>query len=171
MTKIINLFGGPGSGKSTTAALLFGRMKLLGYNCELITEFAKRLTWEKRYTTLNNQAYVFGKQLHYLDNVVDQVDYIITDSPILLSAIYAPEDYEESFDKFVLDVFNRYNNVNIFISRVKPYNPIGRNQTEGEAAQIDCKIQEYLLDNKISHYNVGGDENAPDKILNYVKSC
>lgn len=38
---IIDLIGGPGSGKSTTAAGLFYKLKKLGYNCEMSLEFAK----------------------------------------------------------------------------------------------------------------------------------
>lgn len=40
-TLVVNLFGGPGSGKSTGAAYVFARLKMLGYNAELVTEFAK----------------------------------------------------------------------------------------------------------------------------------
>ena len=41
---IINLFGGPGTGKSTGAAYIFAKLKMCGVNCELITEFAKDMT-------------------------------------------------------------------------------------------------------------------------------
>ena len=34
-TLVVNLFGGPGSGKSTGAAYVFARLKMLGYNAEL----------------------------------------------------------------------------------------------------------------------------------------
>ena len=37
MTKYINIFGGPGVGKSTTAALLFAEMKKSGLKAKLIT--------------------------------------------------------------------------------------------------------------------------------------
>ena len=40
-TLIINLIGGPCSGKSTIASGLFYNLKKLGYNCELALEFAK----------------------------------------------------------------------------------------------------------------------------------
>lgn len=60
---IINLFGGPGSGKSTLASLIFSEMKLKNINCELVTEYAKQLTWQDRQNTLKNQLYVLGKQL------------------------------------------------------------------------------------------------------------
>ena len=40
-TLIINLIGGPGSGKSTTAAGLFYKLKQMGIDCEMALEFAK----------------------------------------------------------------------------------------------------------------------------------
>lgn len=63
---VVNLFGGPGSGKSTCAAGVFTLLKLSGVNAELVTEYAKDLTWEKRHVTLANQHYIFGKQLQRL---------------------------------------------------------------------------------------------------------
>ena len=39
MTKVINLFGGPGAGKSTIASGLFYHMKIAGYNVEMTGEW------------------------------------------------------------------------------------------------------------------------------------
>jgi adenylate kinase family enzyme len=171
MTKIINLFGGPGSGKSTTAAGLFHRMKLAGYKVELVTEFAKQLTYQKRYAVLaNNQAYVHAKQLHYLDTVVGQVDYIITDSPTLLSVVYAKDSYPHSFKQFVIDIFNLYDNLNVAIKRVKEYQPYGRSQTLVEAQEIDDKIYKTLIFYKIPFIVVEGNENAVNQIFNLINN-
>ena len=38
---IINLYGGPGSGKSTCAAYIFSQLKMHNINAELITEQTK----------------------------------------------------------------------------------------------------------------------------------
>ena len=59
---VINLFGAPSSGKSSGAAYIFSRLKEENINCELITEFAKDLTWEKNQTGLSCQEYIFGQQ-------------------------------------------------------------------------------------------------------------
>src|SRR5262245_20723095 len=61
-TLTVNLFGGPGCGKSTNAALVFGKLKNDGINVELVTEFAKELTWEGRSGALRFQPYVTAKQ-------------------------------------------------------------------------------------------------------------
>lgn len=55
---VVNLFGGPGVGKSTGAAKVFSELKLLGVNCELVGEFAKDKTWEHNSTALSCQEYV-----------------------------------------------------------------------------------------------------------------
>lgn len=46
-TLIVNLVAGPGTGKSTTMAGVFYKLKSLGIDCEMVTEFAKELVWEK----------------------------------------------------------------------------------------------------------------------------
>jgi len=43
---ILNLYGAPGAGKSTGAAYIFSKLKLKGYNVELVTEFAKDKVYE-----------------------------------------------------------------------------------------------------------------------------
>lgn len=41
---VINLFGAPGAGKSTGAAIVFAELKKRGVNAELVTEFTKDKT-------------------------------------------------------------------------------------------------------------------------------
>lgn len=60
---IVNLYGAPGSGKSTGAAYIFASLKMMGVNAELVTEYAKDKVWEETREVFNNQAYIFGKPL------------------------------------------------------------------------------------------------------------
>lgn len=154
---VVNLFSGPGSGKSTTAAGVFSLLKLHGVNAELITEFAKDLTWEKRDRTLGNQLYVFAKQYHRMWRVKDQVDVMITDSPLFLSLAYGLSGENENL---VLNTFNDFSNLNFFIRRIKDYNQSGRNQTEGEAKTLDGIIGELLKHHSVSYTEVEGSLNA-----------
>ena len=99
---VINLTGAPGAGKSTGAAKLFYELKTLGINCELVSEFAKDKTWEHNMEALSNQVYVFGKQFYRISRCANQVDVIITDSPLLLSVIYNHDPIlGETFNKMV----------------------------------------------------------------------
>jgi len=63
-TIVCNLVGSPGSGKSTLAAFVFAKLKMIGVNCELVTEFAKDKVWEKNNEALSNQIYIFAKQYY-----------------------------------------------------------------------------------------------------------
>lgn len=165
MTKIINLFGGPGCGKSTTAAQVFSMLKQNNINCELVTEFAKQLTWSERFNELACQPYVFGKQLKNLSMLIGKVDVIITDSPVLLSIIYTSDRWPNSFKQSVLDIFNSFDNTNYFLKREKQYNPKGRNQTLEEAINIDGEISKLLQDNKIPVIELRGNSFAVDYIF------
>ena len=80
---LVNLFGSPGTGKSTGAAYIFSQLKMRGINAELVTEFAKDKVWEESKAVFNNQAYIFGKQYFRISRCADKVDVVITDSPRL----------------------------------------------------------------------------------------
>lgn len=171
---VVNLFAGPGAGKSTAAAYIFSQLKMKGINCELITEFAKDKTWEKNYSALRCQEYVFGKQSYKMDRCRDQVDVIITDSPLPLGIFYNQNPVlGRHYESLVMDVFNTYDNLNFFINRKKPYNPVGRNQTEEEAKEIDERIKTFCQQHDISYLIKDGAElgyiDIVDITLKYIK--
>ena len=85
---VVNLFGAPGAGKSTGAAYIFSQLKIKSVNVELVTEFAKDMTWEKNKKALTNQIYMLGNQLQRIYRCQDEVDVIVTDSPLLLNILY-----------------------------------------------------------------------------------
>lgn len=166
---VVNLFGGPGSGKSTGAAYIFAMLKMQGINCELVTEFAKDKTWEHNMKALSNQAYVFGKQCYRISRCENQVDAIITDSPLALSVIYNNDPkLGDTFNSMVLEVFNSYNNLNYMLQRTKPYNPIGRNQTETESDEIGKDIEKMLTENNILYKCATGDVDGYKNIISDV---
>jgi nicotinamide riboside kinase len=157
---VINFFGGPGTGKSTLASNLFVEMKKRAMSCELINEYAKELTWESRHNILkHDQLYIFAKQHRKIYRVAENVDYAICDSPLLLSAMYYDKQYnvydEDIFDSLVVDTFNKYPNLNFYIKRSTLYDPIGRNQTEDEAKEIDERILRYLDKHRIECNVIG----------------
>lgn len=173
-TLVVNLFAGPGTGKSTTAAGAFSELKWQGVNCELVTEYAKDLTWDKRFDVLSkNQFQVFGKQLQRIIRLIGKVDVIITDSPILLSLIYKPNDLSMHYDELMLEVFNKFNNMNFFLKRQKPYMQVGRSQTENEAKEVDNIVKDTLVKYNIQHEDVvASKENIQhivSQILNVVE--
>lgn len=153
-TLVVNLFGGPSSRKSTVAAGVFCLLKMHGVECELVTEFAKDLVWEERYNTLKNQQYIFAKQYHKIWRLLDKVNIIITDSPLLLSIVYKPKDCVESFTNNVIDTINTIDNLNVILTRDGEYNENGRYQNEEQAKKIDIRIKHKLIQHNMDWINV-----------------
>lgn len=169
MSLIVNLFGGPGSGKSTIASDVFSKLKWMGISCELVGEYAKDKVWENAHEILNDQIYVFGKQFHRIFRLNEKVDIIITDSPILLSIIYDKQK-RKTFQQLVIEEYNKFNNINFFIKRVKPYSSIGRLQTEEEAKNKDNEIKNLLYSiSNLECKEIYGDVSAVDIIMDEIK--
>ena len=150
---VINLFAGPGVGKSVMAAELFAVMKKAGSNVEMASEYAKDMVYEQRSNILSDQLYVLAKQNRRLQRLEDQVDFVISDSPLLLCPIYATREYyPTNFKDFALEVFHGYDNINLFLERPahREYNAGGRTQKNLGAAQVvDKKIHQFLVNNDI----------------------
>lgn len=166
-TIIVNLFAGPGAGKSTTAAGVFHRLKTEGVNCELVTEYAKDVVWQGNVNTLKNQIYVFGKQHNRIFHLKDKVDVIVTDSPMIFSIVYCDcDNISDAFGELVMSEFNKDDiiNTNYYINRVKPYNPKGRYQDEEGAKEVDTQVRDVLAEYHIDYNVVSGDNTAVDLI-------
>ncbi|HYT41569.1 MAG TPA: AAA family ATPase [Methylomirabilota bacterium] len=156
-TLCVNLFAGPGCGKSTNAALLYGKLKNAGINIEYVSEFAKDLVWEERHKALSFQPYITAKQMYKIYRLLGMVEVIITDSPILLGILFTGPGVTDSFSTYVLDIFSSYNNYNIFLkrnNRAHKWNPKGRIQSEQEAAFVDLQILNILHTHEIPYEEV-----------------
>lgn len=168
---VINLFGAPGAGKSTGAAIVFAELKKRGVNAELVTEFAKDKTWEGNAMALGCQEYVFGKQSYRLARCRADVDVIVTDSPLPLSLLYTTDPAllaDGAFQQVVMNVFNSYNNLNYYVNRVKPYNPKGRNQTEAESDALAVPLKKLINENDISCVEINGDDEGYAAVVEEV---
>lgn len=162
--KVINLFGGPCRGKSTTAAGLFYKFKISGYNCELVTEYAKDLTFEGRKDILKDQIYILAKQNRRMERLRNKVDICITDSPLILGLLYSPSNYYEYYKHLAMEVYNSYDNINFYLTSSKGlgYQHSGRNQTEEDAKNIDDKVFNLLNDYGIKYTTADIDPDIKD---------
>ena len=168
MAIVINLFAGPGVGKSTTAARVFAELKLHGINCEMALEFAKDKVWEESFRTMDDQIYIFGKQFHRIWRLKDKVDVIICDSPLPISIVYDKEN-SQAFHQLIMEQFNKFDNLNFLLERGGEYQEAGRVQTEEEAKEVD-KVVKNVLDTNNILYTPLPIDGAAKKISDIVLS-
>jgi hypothetical protein len=158
--KVINIFGGPGIGKSTQAYDLFVNLKKLGKNVDVIPEYAKKLVYRNATNILaKEQLYIFSKQIHeYRIREQAGVEIVICESPLPLSIVYnklnSSEDFKY-FDELVWHEFNKYENINIILNRETDYQNIGRYQDIDGAINVDNLVKNLIIDSNINHVVLG----------------
>jgi len=177
-TKIINLYGGPGVGKSTSAAYLYFLSKINKQNAELVREYAKDWVYQDRKIGPYNQIYFLGKQIHKESLLYGKVNYIITDSPIMMSVYYAYLYCEKDLADGVCcaaEAFyeqarkDGHQHIHVMLSRAHPYDPNGRYQSEKEAVQIDNGVRKLLSDLDIPFIECKSDENDLSELMMHLQ--
>lgn len=147
---LLNLYGGPCTGKSATAATTFATLKIRGCSAELITEYVKDWAYLQRQIGPLDQFYLFGKQLHRESRLYGKVATLVTDSPIGVSAYYASRYAAPEIGQAIKSAhqavraqgLTRF--VDVWLNRVGPYQQEGRYETEEEALDVDRKMKEFL---------------------------
>lgn len=175
-TIVINIAGGPGTGKTTVAAELFSKLKEKGFEVENVSEFAKELVWEGRSEAFDDRLYMHGEQNHRLMQMNGKLDFIITDSPLFLTSVYNayylkdkfPASYNKMIDTVTSETFKLYNNKVYLLQRNTSYKIIGRRENQKTALDIDKALVEYLKKNKIKYKTLSLD-NAVDEIVKDIE--
>ncbi len=177
-TTIINIYGGPGAGKSTSAAYYYYMMKKAGDNVELVREYVKDWAWEGRKITTNDQIYFLGKQVRRESMLYGKVNWIVTDSPVMMNLYYAQrycsQHLAEGIRTATLAFYRQaiedgHKHIHLLLDRNKPYISEGRYQTESEAKEIDGGVKRVLEDLKVSYLTCTPDEVELAKVLETIK--
>ena len=148
---------------------VFSELKDLGMNVEIAPEYAKDLTWQESFRVLQNQVYIFGKQQHRLWRLDGNVQIILTDSPLLFSLVYGRAQTSDTFKALVKEEYRKRPTFDVYLNRVKPYNPKGRSQSEEEAMELDKTIKHIVeTDMDGFHLYIDGHKNSVPDIVNGI---
>lgn len=143
---IIDIYGAPGAGKSTTSAGLFSVLKDRGEKVSLISEAATDLIEAGQEHLLKDfeyQVYITSLQFK---KIKDQerlgTEYLITDSPVLhqLNFIRGTWLHQPMTDLYT-ELMRKYDTFSVLVLRGKQYSTYKRVTTDEES----MKIQEQLI--------------------------
>jgi hypothetical protein len=145
--KIINLIGGPNTGKTCTALGLSYFMKRAGLRVKYVQEYAEDMVYEDRNNILADQLYILAKQNRRLHRLREITDYVITDSPLILGKVYSKNGGSQEFRDLLNTYWDSYDNVTFYHPRDTSFafHQQGRIQSDHEEClQIDRLIMRYL---------------------------
>lgn len=166
-TKIINIFGGPGIGKSTVIAGLFHKMKINHINVEVANEFAKDLVWNNQSDILiEDQLYIFAHQHRRIYRLINRVDYIIADCPLLMCIPYIAKEFYTNLEPLIVEAWNSFDNQSFVLNRPKDlkYESRGRYQDEEGSFKKHKEIVDVLIKYDVRYTEVDVDEHTVDTI-------
>lgn len=157
-TTIISMYGGPGAGKSTSAAYMYYLLKAAGENVELVREYVKDWAWEGRSIGAYDQIYFLGKQARKESMLFGKVKWLVTDSPMFMNyyyaTLYSTPRLGEAIKSAVLAFYEQsledgHQHHHVLLHRTNPYVQEGRYQNEQEALSIDDGVEKMLDQLKI----------------------
>lgn len=156
----INLYGGPNAGKSTATAGTFYLLRSHDVKIEHVQEYVKSWAYQKKIPQKWDQLYFLSKQIQKETIPLNNgCDFVITDSPILLSYVYAIQNdlpYKEEILSICKQFEEEYPSINVYLSREKEeYNPLGRFHDMKQAVDVDILIQKILLNLEVDYVSYG----------------
>ena len=155
----INIYGGPGCGKSTVASSVFSYLKSKDYSIEMVPEYVKFWAYMDRKIESFDQLYLLAKQIYKEDSLHRfGVQYTITDCPILICVVYA-KLYNFIAWEELISICKKFEeiipSINIFLERPNIlYKQNGRYETYDQALIVDNEIKSVLNINCIKYTEI-----------------
>jgi nicotinamide riboside kinase len=167
---VVNIFGGPGSGKSTFAAELFCALKKHHIEAACPEEHAKLAIWSGQPWLLDQQTVMLGRTWETIHALQGKVEVIIVDSPILLCSVYAREREPVSFHQLTADLHRRTDRLNLLLERdgSAQYSTNGRRENEAEAKIVDEQILTTLDIHHEPHHEVSRTDQDVTKVVTAI---
>jgi nicotinamide riboside kinase len=177
MIRRVNFYGGPGSGKSTTATRTFSELKTRGYSVEYVREYIKDWAYIGRPARAFDQVYVTAKQMQAEFLLLSRsVDLVICECPVLMNCVYAEKINFPGTPELIglcKKFETEYPSLNIFLERNHPYQEWGRYENEQEANQMASAIKSFMDVHCPSYFCLPSDDLPAvlAKVLSALEPC
>lgn len=163
-TKFIQFWGGPGTGKSSTASYLFSWFKNNDRETpvEFVPEYTKALVYSKKVDEIDWQFF-YNLQRTAMEGLIGKVKYVFVENPIDLFGFYKKDlNVDNSiFREYVVDVF---------LERVRDYMEYGRYQSEDSAKKLDYEMEIYVETIGRKIVRVPANHEGQQVLLNMLKA-
>lgn len=152
-TLVVELYAGPSVGKSTVAAHIYAALKSRRVDVELTREYVKAWVRQGREVSALDEYYILGKQTHDESHLLGQVDVVVSDRPVLLSAVYAelysPRTVRHGVVAAVRSYYEHtaalgHRRVAIMLPRRHEYVAVGRYEDDEQAQLVDAVVEDEL---------------------------
>lgn len=172
----IALLGSPGSGKTTLSLGLGYYAKLFEFRADTVNELAKLDIYKgKDFSKKGYEKKKFKKQKKLEDIYPKELEILIIDGPLIISAIYSDYYYgtDSKIAKKMFKKAQKYkkNYTHFFVSRNlnQTFEKFGRNEDAEQAEEIHHKTIEILERLKINYTVINEyNQNVPINILEQI---
>ena len=168
--KVINFFGAPGVGKSTISMMVTAMLKRKRIDAEVSLEFVKEYIHTGNENLLAYQNFIFAQQERQIRILLDskEVEYAITDAPLIHSVFYSAENYPVFFKELVFEIFNSYENINFLVKRRHPYSYTSRMHNEEKSNLLAAKMVAFLTNHNVPYIEIYSDDDIQEKVVQHV---
>jgi RecA/RadA recombinase len=170
MSVLINVYGGPAAGKTTTAATIFAHLKQTGRHAELCLEYAKELVYTSQLHDADEVTILREQVRRHVVYLRGEVDYVVTDAPLLQKVGYMePCDWPGATTVAAV-VERKYARV-LHLMLPSPGNEHdmrGRVHTPDESRGIHNTVQMVLDRAGVRPYNVTNTAHALEVVFNFI---
>ena len=83
--------------------------------------------------------------------------------------VYPSNLYGETFDKLLIEINNKYDNINILLDRTKGiHNDIERYQNLEESIELDREIENTLIQHSLPYHKIKVDDQTVNNIVDLL---
>ena len=172
--KVINLFAGPGTGKTTLCYELLAAMKKQGLRVEHVRDIPREEVYWESWRELDDHLIQLAKIQSAINMHRPHCDYLVVESPVLMRLAYLPTvnerqpmNGEKAISQLALALHQQEDNLDVLLVRNPEfgYDQRGRDQNEAQALERSRITEDIVARHAPSHLRVMAGKDGIDSIL------